>query len=75
MIELKTPRGFGVHVPESPFEDPSTRFRPDDHAAIKRYYDDNGFVIVEGLYGREPCTQIREIWEREVKPFPGFMYR
>lgn len=75
MIKLKTPRGLDVDVPEVIAEDKSERFTPDDAAAIRRYYDENGYVIVKGLFGSGLCDEIRNLWNTEVKPYEGFMYR
>jgi phytanoyl-CoA hydroxylase len=75
MIELKTPRGLSVAVPESPAEDPSPKFSVHDIASIKAYYDLNGYVIVKNLFDNQDCDSIRELWDREVKPSTEFIYR
>jgi phytanoyl-CoA hydroxylase len=75
MIELKTPRGLPVQVPETPSEDPSPRFDAGQSEKIKSYYDENGYVIVESLIASEVCDMQRSLWEREVKPYRGFIYR
>jgi phytanoyl-CoA hydroxylase len=75
MIKLKTPRGLDVDVPEVPAEDKSARFTPSDADGIKHYYEENGYVIIQGLFDVKPCEEIRALWNLEVKPFDGFMYR
>ena len=75
MIELCTPRGLPVQVPETLAEDPSPRFEAGDLAAIRRYYQDNGYVIVSRLFASEVCDTQRRLWEEEVKPFGGHIYR
>jgi len=75
MIKLKTPRGLPVDVPEHRWEDKSPRFAPDALPAIREYYAECGYAIVQGLFDAACCTEIRSLWEREVKPYPGFMYR
>jgi phytanoyl-CoA hydroxylase len=75
MIELKTPRGLSVSVPESPAEDPSPKFSAHDTSSIKAYYDLNGYVIVKNLFGSQDCDAIRDLWNREVKPSTEFIYR
>jgi phytanoyl-CoA hydroxylase len=75
MLELKTPRGLAVQVPEHDAEDPSRKFGPDEHAGIADYYRDNGYVIVRGLLPAADCDTIRQLWADEVKPDPGFVYR
>lgn len=75
MIELKTPRGLPVNVPELESEDPSVKFDIHDIDNFKRYYHENGYAILRGLIASEACERIRTLWESEVKPFNGFMYR
>jgi phytanoyl-CoA hydroxylase len=75
MIELATPRGLPVKVPESPSEDPSPRFEFDDKDDIKAYYEEHGYVIVKKLFKTEICDIQRRLWEEEVKPFGGYIYR
>jgi phytanoyl-CoA hydroxylase len=75
MLVLSTPRGLPVHVPEDPTEDPSPRFQPDELQAIKGYYEENGYVIVAKLFTAETCDSQRRLWEEEVKPFGGYIYR
>lgn len=75
MIELQTPRGLPVSVPETLQEDVSARFAPDQIDEILRYYEANGYVIVRGVIEPEACDRIRSLWEGEVKPYKGFMYR
>jgi phytanoyl-CoA hydroxylase len=75
MIELKTPRGLPVKVPEIVSEDPSPRFAVADRDALKRYYDDYGYVIVRGAIPAADCDRIRGLWEREVKPSREYIYR
>lgn len=75
MISLKTPRGLPVQVPESLAEDVSPRFDVGDAEGFVRYYRDNGYVIVRDLITAGQCEKIRALWEAEVKPFGGYMYR
>jgi phytanoyl-CoA hydroxylase len=75
MIALTTPRGLPVRVPEVLAEDPSPRFGVDDIDKIRAYYLDNGYVIVHSVFSRQICDMQRELWEREVKPYRGYIYR
>jgi phytanoyl-CoA hydroxylase len=72
---LKTPRGLSVDVPETVAEDRSPRFAANQVDAIREYYDNHGYVIVQGLIASELCRRVRGLWERDVKPFGGYMYR
>jgi phytanoyl-CoA hydroxylase len=75
MLELTTPRGLPVQVPETPAEDPSPRFESHEIDAIREYYQENGYVIVSKLFLAETCDAQRRLWEEEVKPFGGYIYR
>jgi phytanoyl-CoA hydroxylase len=75
MIELKTPRGFTVQVPETADEDRSPKFSVDDLEGFRAYYEENGYAIIRGLIPAQHCDQIRALWDTEVKRHGGFMYR
>ena len=75
MIKLKTPRGLPVDVPETASEDPSPKFDLGDVKAIRDYYEANGYVVVRGVYSSAVCKAVRALWDSEIKPFRGFIYR
>src|SRR5271168_2731986 len=75
MIELTTPRGLPVTVPETLTEDPSPRFAAHEAADIRAYYQENGYVIVKDLFPAAVCDTQRALWDQEVKPFGGYIYR
>jgi phytanoyl-CoA hydroxylase len=75
MISLKTPRGLPVRVPETLGEDPSPRFSAHEADAIRSYYLDNGYVIVKSVFPPQTCDELRRLWEEEVKPYRGYIYR
>src|SRR5262245_59485969 len=75
MIELNTPRGLPVRVPEELHEDPTARFTAAQAELAKSYYAANGYVIVTGLYSAEVCDAIRKLWDDEIKPCDGYIYR
>lgn len=75
MIDLKTPRGLSVRVPEDLDEDPSPRFSVAAAAEARRYYAANGYVIFRSLYPARSCDTIRRLWDEEVKPYDGYIYR
>ena len=76
MLTLQTPNGFKVQVPESKDEDSSPRF--DINSEVKEavnYYNENGYVIFANCLIPEKCKELREIWEKEIKPYKGTIYR
>lgn len=64
-----------MSVPETEAEDPSPKFEVGDREGFREYYRKNGYAIVKGLLTSEQCQTIRQLWDTEVKPFGGFMYR
>lgn len=75
MILLKTPRGLPVEVPETEAEDPSPKFDASDVVGFTDYYRKNGYAIVRNLFSAEQCQRMRELWDTEVKPYDGYIYR
>lgn len=75
MIELKTPRGLPVNVPETDEEDPSPKFALNEIAAAVQYYDKTGYVVIRGAIDPEACERLKELWASEVKPSSSFIYR
>ncbi len=75
MIELHTPRGLKVTVPEQTTEDPSPKFDLSQKLAIKQYYDQNGYVVLRDLVAAADCERVRGLWNVEVKPSQEFIYR
>ncbi len=75
MIELSTPRGLKVRVPETLEEDPSQRFDRSEREPIKEHYEQYGYVVVRGLVPSSDCDWLRALWAQEIKPSPEFMYR
>jgi phytanoyl-CoA hydroxylase len=72
---LNTPRGLPVDVPETAAEDPSPKFALDDAEGIAAYYETNGYVIVKGLFPADCFKTVRGLWDSDVKPYRGYMYR
>lgn len=75
MKNLFTPRHIPVSVPETEAEDQSPKFSLDNSRGFLEYYRENGYVVLGNCISPSVCDQMREVWEREVKPFNGFMYR
>ena len=72
MIQLTTPRGLPVSVPENLTEDVTPCFKVGNWRAAKEYYEENGYVVFSRLIAPEMCVRIRDLWDRE---FTGYMYR
>jgi phytanoyl-CoA hydroxylase len=66
--------GRKIEVPVAE-EDDYPYFLPDQAAEIRKYYDENGYVVVRGLLPQGLCDRATASFEAEVKPFGGFIYR
>jgi phytanoyl-CoA hydroxylase len=44
-------------------------------AAIKKYYADNGYVVIRNAIPAELCQRVRGTFEKEVKGYRGNLYR
>lgn len=75
MLNLKTPRGLDVLVPETSEEDSTVKFDPHEFDAIRAYYQEHGYAVVRRLFTAQCCNGFRALWHSEVKPYPGFLYR
>jgi phytanoyl-CoA hydroxylase len=75
MLELKTPRGLDVSVPECAEEDTTPGFQPHELEAIRAFYREHGYVVVRKAFSHRRCDRLRELWDQEVKPYGGFIYR
>ncbi len=58
-----------------PIDDLSCYFSVDDELALRRYYDDNGYAVVQNLLPTALCDDLLASFEAEVRPFNGFIYR
>ena len=75
MLSLQTPRGLPVEVPEHDAEDPSPKFASAEMEGACAYYKDNGYVVLRGVLSAQVCDTVRSLWDEEVKPSRGFIYR
>jgi phytanoyl-CoA hydroxylase len=80
--ERSVPRVYGItdfggrqiEVPAAE-EDDDRYFVLDQIADLRKYYDENGYVVVRGLLPQGLCERATASFEAEVKPFQGFIYR
>jgi phytanoyl-CoA hydroxylase len=66
--------GQKIEIPASK-EDDYPYFVLDQAADIRKYYDENGYVVLRGLLPLDQCDRATASFEAEVKPFGGFLYR
>ena len=76
MIHLNTPNGLKASVPENRNEDDTPRF--DINLNIEgalNYYKKQGYVIFSKCVSEEACNELRNLWDNEIKPHKGKIYR
>jgi phytanoyl-CoA hydroxylase len=66
--------GRKIEVPVAQ-EDDNPYFTHDETDNIRKYYDENGYVVLRGLLPQGLCDRATASFEAEVKPFGGFIYR
>jgi phytanoyl-CoA hydroxylase len=71
---IRNPMGERIYIPAADDED-YTYFSLKDVAAIRQYYDENGYVVIRGLVPGGLCDQALADFEHEVKPYRGHIYR
>ncbi|MCC8403111.1 phytanoyl-CoA dioxygenase family protein [Paraburkholderia sp. MMS20-SJTN17] len=74
MYKILSPIGTEIEIPENAAQN-STTFDLTDLPAAKRYYEENGYVVVRGVVDQALCDSIRSAFEKTVKPYPGYIYR
>ena len=73
-FRIADPTGREIKIPATPAED-FAYFTADQHDDIRQYYRENGYVVMRGLVPRRQCEEALRRFDREVKPYPGFIYR
>jgi len=66
--------GRKIKIPATAAED-NTYFTVEQKDEIRRYYEENGYVVVRGLIPRALCGEAMRRFQAEVKPYQGFIYR
>ncbi len=42
---------------------------------IKQYYDKNGYVVIRNVVSPQTCNEVIKIFQKEVLPYKGYIYR
>jgi len=75
-LDLYTKNGLHCKVPEYEEEDKTPKFRlTDGFDNPRKFYKENGYVILKRLFSKDSCDQLIKSWNEEVKPFKGYIYR
>jgi phytanoyl-CoA hydroxylase len=74
LYEITDFDGDKMEVPVSA-EDDKLYFILNQSDDLRKYYDENGYVVVRGLLPQDLCDLAAAAFEAEIKPFGGFIYR
>tara|TARA_A100001234_G_scaffold204949_1_gene200235 strand:+ start:708 stop:1706 length:999 start_codon:yes stop_codon:yes gene_type:complete len=78
MIELNTPGKIKTSVPENETEDDVAKYDFNEESQLKngiKFYNENGYVVFKDVFSKDVCQSLRKLWEDEIKPFKGKIYR
>lgn len=75
VYRISSPTGGVIDIPvlNDPDTDPFLHLKHPEQ--IKRFYEDNGYVVQRNLIPPELCDAVRDAFKKEVKPDKGFFYR
>lgn len=74
MHKILSPIGTEIEIPETADQN-STTFDLSALEAAKRYYDENGYVVVRRTVDPAVCDAVRGAFDQTVKRYPGYIYR
>lgn len=75
MFAIPAPHGEKIQIPTIPDDDPLVYPTLSEPTAVRKYYDAQGYVVVRDLIDPLVCDQVRRLFDAEVKPFKGYIYR
>ena len=72
---IKSPHGSIMQLPSTVSEDPHARLGLENRSEIRRFYHEQGYVVVRSLIPRQLCEQAYEAFKKEVRSYRGYLYR
>jgi phytanoyl-CoA hydroxylase len=75
MFSIQAPHGERIDIPTLPSDETVVYPTMSDPAALRDYYDREGYVVVRDLVDHSSCDRMRAAFDDEVKPFGGYIYR
>jgi phytanoyl-CoA hydroxylase len=74
-LSFTDPLGRNIEIPESRAYDHAYFTLESSPEDIRAYYEDNGYVVIRGLIPQSLCDSVSPVFEDEVKPYDGYIYR
>ena len=76
ILDISTKNGLECFVPENDFEDNTPKFCfTEDISKIKKFYNENGYVVIKNIILDKECELFKKAWEDEIKAHKGYLYR
>jgi phytanoyl-CoA hydroxylase len=72
---IEAPHGKTIQIPVDFVPENDIYSNLKTEAQVKKYYEDNGYVVLRGLIPTNLCDDARKAFESEVKPYNDFIYR
>src|SRR5262245_46142363 len=74
-FSIRAPHGETIEIPAE-VDDRDDPYRElTSPSQIRAYYEAEGYVVVRGAVPARLCDEARDAFAREVKPYPGYIYR
>lgn len=75
LVEHIRDQAGGVIAAPVTADDDFPYFTASQGPGIRSYYRENGYVVVRNVIPAECCAAVNRLFETEVKPWDGYMYR
>ncbi|MBM3601801.1 MAG: phytanoyl-CoA dioxygenase family protein [Alphaproteobacteria bacterium] len=72
---IAAPDGRALDIPATVDRDHDPYPSLESGPAIRRYYEEQGYVVVRVVVPTQLCDDVRRAFADEVKPYRGFIYR
>ena len=72
---IQAPIGDSIEIPVSVKDDTGVSFSIGQWTDLRAFYDREGYVVVRSLIPVSLCEHAYDAFQREVKPYKGFLYR
>lgn len=72
---ITAPEGKTIQIPVAVDDTTDIYAQLKTDEQIRKYYDDNGYIVIRNAVPAELCEKAKQAFLREVKPYNDFIYR
>jgi len=72
---ITAPEGKMIQIPVTVDDTTDIYAQLKTDEQIRKYYDDNGYIVIRNAVPAELCEKAKQAFLREVKPYNDFIYR